>query len=67
MATTMASPNFGRALRRQRHRALGLLSLWLQRSRGRDELLTMNERELHDIGVKRSDVLREARKPFWRP
>jgi uncharacterized protein YjiS (DUF1127 family) len=63
----MATPDFGRTLRRQWHRASGLLRVWLQRSRGRYELLTMSDRELHDIGVKRSDVLREARKPFWRP
>ena len=66
MAPTMASHNFGRALRHQWHRAVGLVGVWRQRSRGRDELLGMSDRELHDIGVKRSDVLYEARKPFWR-
>jgi len=65
----MAAPNFKRALRRQRCRARGLFTLldtWRQRSRDRQLLAMMNERELHDLGIKRYDALHEAHKPFWR-
>lgn len=66
MAMPAASPNFRHGLRRHWHPALGLLGLWRQRWRGRYELSAMNDRELRDLGVKRSDVLRETAKPFWR-
>jgi uncharacterized protein YjiS (DUF1127 family) len=36
------------------------------RWRQRHELLTLDERELADIGLSKSDVLIEADKPFWR-
>jgi uncharacterized protein YjiS (DUF1127 family) len=69
MAGDTATPNFGRALRRQRCRARGLFTLldtWRQRSRDRQTLAMMNERELRDFGIKRYDALHEAHKPFWR-
>ncbi len=59
-----------RAVRRQTHWAndfVALLRVWWNRSRGRQELMMMTDRELRDLGIKRSDVLYEARKPFWRP
>ena len=46
---------------------LALLGVWWNRSRGRQELVMLTDRELRDLGIKRSDVLYEARKPFWRP
>ena len=37
-----------------------------QTARERRELLTLGERELHDIGISRVDAIREADKPLWR-
>jgi uncharacterized protein YjiS (DUF1127 family) len=49
---------------------LGRLShrfqVWLRRWRQRDELTHWSERDLHDVGLSWSDVVREAEKPFWR-
>ena len=42
------------------------LHLWLQRYRDRQELARWTERDLHDIGVSRSDIAHELEKPFWR-
>jgi len=39
---------------------------WRDRSRQRRILLRLDEHMLHDIGLSRSDVEREASKPFWR-
>lgn len=36
------------------------------RHRSRSRLMELDERMLKDIGVRREDILREARKPFWR-
>jgi uncharacterized protein YjiS (DUF1127 family) len=33
---------------------------------GRRELAGWSDRDLHDIGVSRTDVIYEADKPFWR-
>ena len=40
--------------------------LWRQRYRDRRELARWTERDLHDIGVSRSDIAHELEKPFWR-
>jgi uncharacterized protein YjiS (DUF1127 family) len=40
--------------------------LWHQRFRTRRELTHWNDRDLHDVGLTWSDVVREAEKPFWR-
>ena len=52
---------------------LGLLArlnsrvhLWISRWRQRDELTHWSERDLHDVGLSWSEVVREAEKPFWR-
>ena len=49
---------------------LGVLSetfhLWRQRYAARHELARWSDRDLHDIGVSRSDVIYEVDKPFWR-
>jgi uncharacterized protein YjiS (DUF1127 family) len=42
------------------------LHLWWERHRAREELSHWTERDLHDIGVSRTDVVRETEKPFWR-
>jgi len=43
-----------------------LVRLWCERSRARRQLAAMNERELQDIGIRRSDIIGEIGKPFWR-
>ena len=45
--------------------ACGLVSVWLERRRQRRQLETLSEAMLKDIGVSRTDVWRETRKPFW--
>jgi uncharacterized protein YjiS (DUF1127 family) len=42
------------------------LHLWRQRYQTRRELAQWTDRDLHDIGMSRSDVLYEVDKPFWR-
>jgi uncharacterized protein YjiS (DUF1127 family) len=46
----------GNYLRKWRHRALS-----------RHELMTLDDRELRDIGLTRIDAEIEAGKPFWAP
>jgi len=42
--------------------------VWLYRQvqQERAQLRALSDRELRDIGISRSDALREAKKPFWR-
>lgn len=42
------------------------LMVWRQRRRERAELWSLDDRTLQDVGLTRSDVWREWRKPFWR-
>jgi uncharacterized protein YjiS (DUF1127 family) len=39
---------------------------WRQRYRARQELAQWTDRDLHDVGLSWSDIVREAEKPFWR-
>jgi uncharacterized protein YjiS (DUF1127 family) len=39
---------------------------WRDRVRQRRELAQWTDRELHDVGLSWSDIVREAEKPFWR-
>ena len=39
---------------------------WRQRYRTRQELAQWTDRDLHDVGLSWSDIVREAEKPFWR-
>ena len=55
------------------HHASGILAqinetfhVWRERVRSRRELAQWSERDLHDVGVSRSDIASEAEKPFWR-
>jgi len=49
---------------------LGQLSetfhIWRHRYQARRELAQWADRDLHDVGLSRSDVVFEAEKPFWR-
>ena len=46
--------------------AVATLQQWHRNRRGRAELLRLDARMLSDIGITRTDVCREANKPFWR-
>jgi uncharacterized protein YjiS (DUF1127 family) len=55
------------------HHVAGVLSqltetfhTWRQRYRTRQELAQWTDRDLHDVGLSWSDIVREAEKPFWR-
>ena len=39
---------------------------WRQRYRTRQELSNWTDRDLHDVGLSWSDIVRETEKPFWR-
>ena len=39
---------------------------WRQRYRARQELSQWTDRDLHDVGLSWSDIVRETEKPFWR-
>jgi uncharacterized protein YjiS (DUF1127 family) len=43
-----------------------LLALWWRRARERRELLQMNDHDLHDIALTRTDAQQESAKPFWK-
>jgi len=42
------------------------LHTWRQRYRTRQELAQWTDRDLHDVGLSKSDIIFEAEKPFWR-
>lgn len=55
-----------RALKMALLASLAALVLWQERSRQRTHLAELPERELKDMGMSRSDALREADKAPWR-
>jgi uncharacterized protein YjiS (DUF1127 family) len=44
---------------------LSLIVEWQKRAAGRRQLIRLTERDLHDIGISRSQAEAEANKPFW--
>jgi uncharacterized protein YjiS (DUF1127 family) len=42
------------------------LHTWRQRYQTRQELSHWTERDLHDVGLSRGDIVHETEKPFWR-
>ena len=40
--------------------------VWRERYRTREELAYWTDRDLHDVGMSRSDIINETEKPFWR-
>ncbi len=48
-------------------RLRAMLREWRQRSAARRELVELDPRILHEIGVDPHAVAHEARQPFWRP
>lgn len=47
-------------------RLVQVVRLWRQRSRTRRQLATLDDHQLSDIGVSRSERMAEVGKPFWR-
>jgi uncharacterized protein YjiS (DUF1127 family) len=47
-------------------RAAATVRLWQERSRARQELLTLDDHILRDVGLTPYEVRMEAYKPFWR-
>ena len=47
------------------HQANATMQVWRERSSTRHALAELDDAILRDIGMTRSDVLREASKPFW--
>jgi uncharacterized protein YjiS (DUF1127 family) len=43
-----------------------LIGAWIERSRQRKALATLDDYLLRDIGITRVDAARECDKPFWR-
>lgn len=48
------------------HRMGETLHVWHERMATRRELAELDDHMLHDIGLTRTDVVREIDKPFWR-
>jgi uncharacterized protein YjiS (DUF1127 family) len=46
-------------------RFLAVPLVWLQRSRYRQELSQISERQLRDVGLNPQSIRRECAKPFW--
>ena len=44
---------------------IGLIRLWMHRSRSRKQLASMEDRLLSDIGINRNEALRQYGKWFW--
>ena len=47
-------------------RVAATLRLWQRRSRERQELARLSERDLRDLHLSSTDVWSEIRQPFWR-
>jgi uncharacterized protein YjiS (DUF1127 family) len=45
--------------------ACSLLAAWIERTRQRSALTSLEDHMLRDIGITRADAARESRKPFW--
>jgi len=54
-------------VRRRRPALLSTLALWRHRSRSRQQLASLDDRELDDIGLSRAERWCECRKWFWEP
>ena len=44
----------------------GAVHIWRHRYQTRRELARWSDRDLHDIGLSRTDIADETDKPFWR-
>ena len=46
--------------------AFSLLAAWIERTRQRSALASLEDHMLRDIGITRAEATRECEKPFWR-
>ena len=44
---------------------LHCIAEWQRFAAGRQELMALTDRDLHDIGIGRTEAEAEANKPFW--
>jgi uncharacterized protein YjiS (DUF1127 family) len=63
LSVSISEPNSSTLWSRLMHR----LSEWRRRVRSRDELMSLSDRTLGDIGLTRCEATHEASKPFWMP
>ena len=54
------------ARRRWMQAILQHIALWMERSRSRRVLATLDDAMLRDIGLTRYEAAQEVNKPFWR-
>jgi uncharacterized protein YjiS (DUF1127 family) len=59
------SSNSTHALKKYRRQLIKQLRIWHQRYRTRKQLAQLNTVALKDIGVSRSEAIKEAKKWFW--
>ncbi len=45
---------------------LQVIGVWIERRRQRRALAHLDDRFLRDVGISRSEAVREIAKPFWR-
>ena len=58
---------FRGSIRAAASRAFGILLLWQRRANDRHALAHLDDRMRRDLGLSRSEIAWESRKPFWRP
>jgi uncharacterized protein YjiS (DUF1127 family) len=46
--------------------AARLIATWSERARQRRALAALDDHQLRDLGLTRSDAFRESSRPFWR-
>ena len=69
-SSVMEAPRAGAAARTGRNVLstwVRSMETWLIRRQGWQDLNSLDDRLLEDIGVSREDVLGKAAKPFWHP
>jgi len=60
------SPAVLPSLSRLAAQGLALFRTWLELRRERNQLLSMGDRDLHDIGISRVDAVSAAERSLWR-
>jgi uncharacterized protein YjiS (DUF1127 family) len=66
ISSLRAPPRLSAAsVRRLAASALDLVATWVQRSRERQQLQTLDDHALSDLGLSRGQVMHEIEKPFW--